>query len=66
MKSEKEIKIKITEHDLHIEHIKSLLLSEENELAIFCDVVRLEYGRKALLWVLSDKEFVIEEITQSV
>jgi len=61
MKSEKEIKIKITEHDLHIEHIKSLLLSEENELAIFCDVVRLEYGRKALLWVLSDDELLKDE-----
>ena len=62
MKTEKQIKAKILEHDLQIYYVKSLPIQSYDERLITADVTRLEYGRKALLWVLSDDELLKPEI----
>ena len=61
MKTEARIRAKIAEHDMHIEYVKSLPFEEYNERFIAIDVVRLEYAKKALLWVLSDDELLKPE-----
>ena len=58
MKTEKQISNKIMEHEMHIEYVKSLPFESYNETFIMNDVVRLEYGLKALKWVLSDNELL--------
>jgi hypothetical protein len=59
MKAEKEILNKIKEHQIQIEYIQTL----ENvpEQLIATDTTRLEYGIKALMWVLSDGELLKPE-----
>jgi hypothetical protein len=59
MKTEAQIRSKILEHDLQIYYVKSLSIPEN---LITIDVKRLEYGRKALLWVLSDDELLKPEL----
>ena len=58
MKTEKQIREKIFEHDSQIDYVKTLNVPEE---FIASDVSRLEYGKKALLWVLSDDELLKPE-----
>ena len=49
------------EHDIVIENTKQLPLNEGNEFIILADVIRLEYGKKALQWVLSNDELLKPE-----
>ena len=56
MKTENEILHKIKEHQVQIDYVQTL----ENvpEQLIATDTTRLEYGIKALMWVLSDDELL--------
>jgi len=56
MKTEQNIKAKVMEHEIQIEYIRSLE-NVPKELTI-SDIKRLEYGKKALLWVLSDDDLL--------
>ena len=61
MKTEAQIKAKIAEHEKHINEILEMNRAEWTDV----DVFRIEsylMGRKALLWILSDKDKIETDV----
>ena len=55
MKTEAQIKAKIAEHEKHINEILEMNRAEWTDVDVF-KIKSYLMGRKALLWVLSDKD----------
>ena len=71
MKSKEQIEIKIKQHDFSIAYLETFIGRSNDEgfninEQVIRDIERMKYAKRALQWVLSDKEYLEPEIGYEV